>query len=883
MSAMNGLQGLSLGEFLSSLRNLAGKTQEELAEDSGLSVRSISDLERDRTSRPRQHSLQLLAAALDLDPADAKALIAIACRGPAARQVMARELGTEPGTQLSELYRRILAARTRQAAPVAAAAAAAAGGHADDPVPVIPRELPGAVRHFVGRDDELAALTRLLGQAEENKPGTMVISAIGGTAGVGKTALALHWAHQVARHFPDGQLYVNMHGYDPDQPVTPGTALAGFLRALGVPGQDVPADLEERAARYRSALAGRRVLIVLDNVSEVAQVRPLLPGTPHCIAVVTSRNSLSGLVARDGACRLDLDLLPPPVAVGLLRTLIGTRVDDDPVTAAKLAEQCARLPLALRMAAELAAARPEASLADLTAQLADQRRLLDLLDTDGDPGASVRAVFSWSYQQLDAAAARAFRLASLHPGPGFRRHAFAALTGTTPGQADRVLNLLARASLIQATGSHRYGMHDLLRAYARELAQAQDTDQDRHDALTRLFDHYLHTAGAAMNALFPAERDWRPRVPAPPGAIPAMTDPAAARAWLDTERACLIAATVHMAEHDWPGHAIRLAGTLFQYLDVGSHLPEAMIVHGSALTAARRLGDKAAEAKALTNIGLVHWWQDRYQEATDCFEQALALFGQADDPADRARTLNSLGLCMWWYDRFPEAIGCYEQALALFAQAGNQAGQARTLSNLAMIDYQQGRHRRASERFQEALTLHRAVADRVGEGRDLGNLGAIDLRQGRYQQARSRFEQVLALCEETGDQASQALVLSGLGDLDLRQGRYAEAVDYQRQSLEICQRIRHKSGEAVAINGLGEVSLATGNTADAMNWHAAACDLSAQTGEKRELARAHDGLARACHADGDHHQARCHWEEALALYLVLGAPEADEIRTRLRS
>ncbi len=342
----------------------------------------------------------------------------------------------------------------------------------------------------------------------------MVISAVSGTAGVGKTGLALRWAHRVRGEFPDGQLYVNLRGYDPDQPLSAGYALAGFLRALGVPGQEIPPEPDERATLYRSLLDGRRMLIVLDNASSVEQVRPLLPGTPSALVVVTSRDSLGGLVARDGARRLDLDLLPPEDAVALLEALIGGRAEAEPEAAAALAEQCVRLPLALRVAAELAGTRPATSLAQLVAELADEQRRLELLDPGGDPRTAVRAVFSWSYLHLPAQAARAFRLLGLHPGPDLDPYAAAALTYTTEEQAQHLLEVLARAHLIAPTGPDRYGMHDLLRAYATYLTGIEDSEEERRTALTRLFDHYLATTGAAMDTLHPAEQGYRPRIPA---------------------------------------------------------------------------------------------------------------------------------------------------------------------------------------------------------------------------------------------------------------------------------------------------------------------------------------------------------------------------------
>jgi hypothetical protein len=516
--------------------------------------------------RERLH--ELLMVALYRDGRQAEALAAYRH----ARQALIEELGTEPGAGLRELHQQILTADPAlnppgSAPPVTASATA-----------TVPQELPAPVAHFVGQAKELAVLSGLLNRVGERKPEAVVISAIGGTAGVGKTALAVHWAHQVADRFPDGQLYVNLRGYDPGRPMAAADALARFLRALGLRGQEIPPEEDERASRYRSLLAGKRMLVVLDNAGSAEQVRPLLPGAPASMVVVTSRDSLAGLVARDGASRLDLDLMPLEEAVLLLRALIGAKVDADVDATRQLAVQCCRLPLALRVAAELASARPGSSVADLVAELDDQQKRLDQLDAAGDPRTAVRAVFSWSYRHLDAVSVGVFRSLGLHPGADVEPYAVAALSGFALGQAHRALGQLARANLIQPGPPGRYAMHDLLRAYAGELA-AEDGDAARA-ALTRLFDHYLAAAATAMDVLYPAERNRRPRItPSTGDTIPPVSTAAEAHAWLDAQRPTLISAAEHMVAHGWPGHAIRLAETLYRYLYSGSYHADAVAIH----------------------------------------------------------------------------------------------------------------------------------------------------------------------------------------------------------------------------------------------------------------------------------------------------------------
>lgn len=759
-----------------------------------------------------------------------------------ARDVLIEEIGAEPGAWLRQLHQRILSGDPALEVPRSARPALAG---------VFPRELPAAAAHFVGRGPELAALTEVSGLADVSglaevsrqvakpAPGHGSVAVICGTPGVGKTALALQWAHQQAGRYPDGQLYVNLRGYDPDQPVSAAEALAGFLRALGVPGQEIPAETAERAARYRSMLAGRRMLVVLDNAGQVDQVRLLLPAAPGCQVLVTSRDSLAGLVARDGARRLALDQLPLPDAIELLRTLIGGRVEEDVASAAELAVQCARLPLALRIAAEIAVARPGTSLADLVESLADQQRRLDLLTVAKDQHTMMRSVFSWSYRELDASAARGFRLAGLQPAPDFDRYAFAALTDAAAGQAGHVLDVLGQAHLIQLGDTGRYGLHDLLRAYAGELAVSEG--EDERIALTRLFDYYLGTAAAAMDVLYPAEQHHRPRIEQATRPARPLSDPGAAREWLDAERGCLVAIAEYAGTRGWPGHATRIAATLGSYLDLGGYFPEARAIHEHALHAAQSSGEGAAAAVALSNLGIVDLRQGR----------------------------------------FTQAAGHLRRSLALCREAGDEMGQARAFNNLALIDDTQGRHDLAAGHLRRSLALLRKAGDRFGEARTLFNLGKTAQELGQYQQASSYLQQALVLCGQIGDSTGVGFSLCGLGEVHLLRGRHDEATANYQRALALFGETGNRHGEAVAHNGLGAVLLAASRPEQARSQYAAALSLATGNGVKYEQARAQDGLARAHEATSDTEQARHHWREALSLYTDLGAPEVERVRAKL--
>lgn len=645
---------------------------------------------------------------------------------------------------------------------------------------------------------------------------------------MGKTALALQWAHQVARRFPDGQLYVNLRGYDPGLPVPPAEALAGFLRSLGMPARDIPPGEDERAVRYRSLLASRRMLVVLDNAGSADQVRPLLPGVPTAAVVITSRDALAGLVAREGAVRLDLDVLSLEESIELLRALIGAHAPAEPGAAAELARQCCRIPLALRVAAELAAARPAVPLSLLTGELADLRARLDLLDV-GDSRSQVRTVFSWSYRHLRPGDARSFRLLSLHPGPTLEPYAVAALTDVTLKQARRALDMLAHAHLIQAASlPGRYAMHDLLRGYALELTAAQDGGQEERAALTRLFDHYLYTAAAAMDTLFPAERRRRPRIPRPSTPVPLLADAAVAREWLDGERAAFTAVVGYAAGHGWPGHTTRLAVTLSRYLRNGGHFPEDLLISRHALFAARSAGDRAAEANALDELANVDFKQGRFRQAPDRYRRALALFRAAGDQAGQARVLANLASVEIELRHYAQAADYQQESAAIWREFGDRLGESRVLGGLALTRLYQGRYQDAADCNRQSLDLARGIGDRQGEAWALSGLGNIELRRGDFQRAVGYLRQALDLFRSIGDTTDECETVSKLGAGYLGLGQYEEAAQNFGRALARSREIGNQFIEAVALNGLGDVLLRTNKSEMARAHHAAAFWLASE-------------------------------------------------------
>lgn len=672
----------------------------------------------------------------------------------------------------------------------------------------VPRQLPVNVAHFTGRDTELAKLDALLTHDDAAQPAAMVISAIVGAAGVGKTALVVHWAHRVHDHFPDGQLFMNLRGYDPGPAVTPEQALEEFLRALHVAAKRIPAGLEARAALYRSLLHGRRMLIVLDNANSAEQVRPLLPSSPTCRAVVTSRSRLSALVASDGASRMIVDLLSQPEATALLRDIIGdARVAAEPGATAELARRCAYLPLALRIAAERAVTHPYTRLADLAGELAVERDRLDLLATpdEEDERTAVRAVFSWSYNALPPEAARAFRLLSLHAGPDISAPAAAVLTNTTSTQGRRLLEILVGMHLIEEIARDRYRFHDLLRVYAGECANAKETDEDRHAALQRVLTWYLHTGNAADRVLNPHRR----RIPLdPPEGVSSQplefTSYRQALDWCEAERANLVAATRQAAEidehviawklplatwgffnlrkhwedwiithriglaaaqhlHDRKGEAWTLGAFGFVYFDLRRH-EEALDHYQNALPICQEIGDSWCEAIALTGIGWAYFHLGNHEEALSHSKRALHIGQEIDDPWSQTLALLSIGTVHRKLQRFDEALSCFHQALTVLRPVHDRWGEAMTQQNLGATYRDLQQFEDALKYLHQACTIYREIGDRLGEAHTLRRIGDTLQNLNQMDAAAENWRQGLTLLEDLGDSATAERVRASLRD-----------------------------------------------------------------------------------------------------------------------
>ncbi|MER5268030.1 tetratricopeptide repeat protein [Actinosynnema sp. NPDC002837] len=745
------------------------------------------------------------------------------------RRRLTEELGVGPGPELTAAYLNALEETSGDDATAPAEPALASSGV---------NQLPGDVHGFTGRQAELAELGRVLTSERTGVP----IVVVCGAAGVGKTALALHWAHRVRSQFPDGQLHVDLRGYDPRSPMAAEDALAHLLDGLGVTGTDVPVDPDQRAARYRAELADRRVLVVLDNASSVEQVRSLLPGTPSCLVVVTSRSSLAGLVALHGAHRLDVDQLPTPDSLALLRALIGERVRREPEAAADLARRCGRLPLALRIAAELAASRPGSTLAELTGELADRRQRLRVLDTGDDARAAVRTVFSWSYAQLRPEVARAFRRLGLHPGPDVTPFALAALTGTDQLEARLSLDALARNSLVRRVPGDRFVVHDLLRAYAEELADEHDPGPERSAAVDRLLAHHLAAAAEAMDLLYPVDRPHRPDSPVTPPPAFAGTD--AARAWLDAERSTLVALCRAAERDDRLRYVVDLANTLYRYLESG-HYADASTVYGCALRAARRAGRDDLLAAALTNLGALRRILGDYDQAVGHLREAIALHRRTGGQHGVPRALSNLGIVQERLGEYDEAVSLQQEALAVHRRLGNRHGEAAALLNLGNAYNRPGHHSLAAECLERALDLFRRLDDASGQASALSNLGDVCASLRRYPDAVRHLDEARELFQRLHHSYGVAVTLSNLGAVHTRLGDWSQAHRCHTSALETFRDIGHRYGEASALNGLGETLRAAGRPDEALVAHADALRIATETGDQDEQDRARAGLGSA--------------------------------------
>jgi DNA-binding SARP family transcriptional activator/Tfp pilus assembly protein PilF len=699
------------------------------------------------------------------------------------------EVGVEPGPSVRELHQRILANDPEL-------------DHVGSTEPVaeptdVPRQLPTAVRHFAGRERELEVLDELL--AESQQASALVITAIAGTAGVGKTATAVYWAHRVAEQFPDGQLYVDLRGFEPSAtPVTPAVAVRGFLDALAVSPERIPATVEAQVGLYRSLVAERRMLVVLDNARDVDQVRPLLPGGSGCLVVVTSRSQLSGLVAAEGAHLIPLDLLSDHEARELLVRHIGPEpVGAEPDAVAAIIERCARLPLALSVAAAHAVLDPSRSLAGLASELAESRARLDLLDA-GEPTTNVRAVLSWSYRGQSSEAQRLFRLLGVHPGPDVTAPAAASLAGIAVDDARRLLDELRRAHLVTELSSGRYAFHDLLRAYAIELTESGDGESERCAATRRMLDHYLHTAHAAAQLLSPHRGPIDLADAAARVTPETLTRHEQAITWFAAERPVLIAAVTRAAEWELDTHAWQLAWTLVDFLDWQGHWHDWITTQQVALDAARRRADRPQEGTSHRYLATAHTRLGDLDDARTHLERSRDLCAELGDHAGQARVELGLGSLSEKLGRNDEVLDHDRKALELFRAAGDLAGQADALNGIGWTYALRGDYSRSLEFCRQALDLQERLGYRHGQAATWDSLGYVHHRLGDHTEAIACYTRAYDLYREIGgDRYYETDVLMHLGEAHRAAGDPDAARDAWQRALDVLGELDHPDVDRV--------------------------------------------------------------------------------------
>jgi tetratricopeptide (TPR) repeat protein len=808
----------------------------------------VADLRRLTTEHPlRERSHAQLMVALHQSGRRAEALEVFRTL----RERLIDELGLEPAPELRELQQQILTEEM--------------------PVPIPParppmRHLPPALAQFVGRRAELDRLDAL-------STGSTRLLIIAGAAGAGKTALAVHWAHEVERDYPDGQFYLDMRGFDTGSRVSAAEALPQLLSALGVAVETIPVSPDAQAGLYRSLLAERRMLLVLDNVSSPEQVRPILPGGPGCLVVVTSRDRLGGLVALDGAHRLTLDVLSPPEAHDLLARAVGAaRLTSEPEAAADLARLCGYLPLALRIIAARLADQPHRTLGVHVQELASADRMA-FLRIDDDARSSVRGAFDLSYRALPAAARRMFRLLGLVPTPGGLSSAAAAALAAVPiGEAEELLDKLARLHLVRPVTADRHACHDLLLEFAAELV-TDDPLAYRQAAVTRLLTFYLATVDQAGTLLTSQAVPRLPRTPVAEGAEPVeIADSEQARRWIHLEWDNLVAGLRHAAASGPRPMAWHLADALdgSSYLFPSISRPEWKAIVETALAAALAENDPHGEAAMRRHLGVIHWHMAEFPAAIEQHSRAARLFGETGWRQGELAALRGQGAALAQLGRMREAIDLFERALAVADDLNDLFGQVSNLNNLAAAWVELGDSDRAADYLVAALPL---LEDSRYSGHEIGvygTLGLIRYEQGQVDAAVEAFEQALATARALGDRRLEADSLVTMGAIHRDAGRYAAATETFTEVLDIARQNHHPLNEILALNGLASIDILRNHSCEAIERLHAAQHLIARTSYHLGHADTLVLLAEAHHSLGQHQDASANAELALAVIQKFG-------------
>ncbi len=817
------------------------------------------------------------------------------------------ELGTEPGSGLRDLLQRILNEDPLLVTgPMARSAVSS----------VRPNNLPRDDPDFTGRATELSRLSGLIDS--EHAESTVTVVAISGMAGVGKSTFAIHAAHLLSNRYPH-VFYLGLHAHDPiEEPVDPASGLGILLRTLGVPPERIPATVEERATLWRTQLANRRALIVLDDASDPEQIRPLLPGAAGCLVLITCRRRIIEL---PGMVWLPLEVLRPDDAASLFTHVVGAERARDTVAITQVVRLCGYLPLAIHLAGSRFRNHPSWSISDLAARLTrSQLRLSEIRAEDREVAASLEL----SYRYLTTGQQRLLRQLALHPGAEFSVYAAAAVAGEGSLVAtEQALDALLDHHLLEEPEPGRFTFHDLIREYAWHRALADDLEADRRRAVHRILDYYLCLAERAAHVVYPFHRWMEIELAHVPSAMPSLSARSDFRKWMEVERVNIITVVHHAARNRYEQHASLLAYMLAQFLETWGFWEDAIALYRLAIRTWHEVGDTLGEARALIDLCYTLGHTGRYVEALQCVENALAICRAQADRAGEADALDRMGLILWQSSRFHEALSCHEQALAIWRAINDRHGEADALGHGAMSLWHTSRYGDALKCLGKALLIYREIGDTRGEGRSLNNIADVQQHLGFYAEALDRYQQALVISRDIGDRQGEAISLNNIGNICQRTGRHEESLSYYRKALSIYRDIGDRRCEADALNNIGAAFQRLGHYSEAFVHHEkalilahelaepyqearslsnmgnarlrnreytsaaddyrAALELSLQIDDPYQEALAHEGLGSVLlHTEGKA-AARRLWQQALDLFERIGVPEADTVRDRLRT
>jgi DNA-binding SARP family transcriptional activator/tetratricopeptide (TPR) repeat protein len=818
------------------------------------------------------------------------------------RSCLVDEQGTEPGPMLSELHQRILSCDPDLAARPS-------GQH---PGVAPPDTLPAETAEFVGRHEQLELLTSEHGST----PGIAVIE---GMPGVGKTALAIRAARLVSRQFPDGTLYLDLHSHDPgSRPLGPAEALHRLLEMLSVPAAQIPDTIGERAALWRAHLSRCRAVVILDDAAGHDQIRPLLPATGRCLILITSRCKLP---RSPDARTLTLDVLSADEAVTLFRQIAGESGAGDADQVARAVELCGRLPLAIQIAASQIARDGPASLDVLIEELSQSPAWLR---STGAASPEVTAAFDMSYRGLEPDHQRFFRRLGVSPCACLSLPTAAALSGCSPAEAEKALVTLLDCHLLARAPDGQFRFHDLIRDYAAELAEHDDPESERRQAVGGLIDYYLHTADQADRVLHPFRRRTPAQVSQVPVASPALGTQEDAAGWLESEWRNILQAARHAGKHEWKQKCADLIHVLADFMEIKAYWDEAIAAHTLALQAGRDLADQSriaqasvalsavlqqtgrheaaqpraeeaaeiyrsladrrGEAQALDLIGLVHWRTARSREALAYFQEARILYGAAGDPRGVADALSHSGIACWHLGRSAEAHACLREALGLYRQVGDRRGEAKALNNLGRIHLYNGHHREALDAYQESLQIFREIGGAQNEAILYHNIGTVHQYKGSYTEALAAFRRAMTIYRDIGDLPNQADVLNDIGAIYQSAACCDEALIHHEKARLIAEEIGNLSQQLIALRRIADIHRGSGRNTEALDHYRSALRLAREIGDLYEEGKVLEGIAESTLSTQQQpHAARIVFRQALDIFERLGVPEAESARVRIEA